>query len=682
MKETDSQNRKQTEKRGMTAGRLFFSLAAAGLGMVLLFWCSRGNGGKDFPFTLLSAGCALIFLIALAVRRLPKGISIPLLVGIPIASFYLLELLTHDPRMIRWEVLLLEFAFYLLLFGFFFAVTGRMKVGYGIAVLLVAFIGMANYYVLNFRSNPILPWDIASLGTALSVADNFVFEGNERVCEILLGYLLLFVLAVKCDLRIKTGKVRLFWAALLFICSFVYYRAVQTDEVKKATGIYEMPFTQWYVYQKNGFFVSFIINARYLDVEVPEGYSPQEAREELYRREFSEEPVPEPEEKPNIIVVMDEAFSDLHVLGDFETNKALIPFIESLMASDEVISGNLAVSVLGGNTANTEFEFLTGLSTAFLPAGSIPYQQFVRTELPSLATILKEYGYETLAMHPYGARGWNRDLVYPRLGFERMMFRDDFEERAGLRSYISDGSVVRQIIREYEDKKEGQPLFAFAVTMQNHGSYFREYENFTSDVRVTSPKLGRLPKAEQYLSLIRWTDAAMKKLVEYFREQDEKTIIVFFGDHQPALLENAFFKALMGKVPNALTWQEQVPRYFVPFFIWANYDLGEIKDTGVTTSVNYLQTYLMEAAGLPKTDFQNYLTVMRKELPILTAGFYFDSDGTLKEITVESIAAAEKLQGYARLQYNDLFDIDNRLEGFYVSPSGEMTGDENGAGNP
>ena len=49
------------------------------------------------------------------------------------------------------------------------------------------------------------------------------------------------------------------------------------------------------------------------------------------------------------------------------------------------------------------FEFLTGNSMAFLPQGSIPYQQYITKELPALPAYLASLGYETVATHPYYA---------------------------------------------------------------------------------------------------------------------------------------------------------------------------------------------------------------------------------------------------------------------------------------
>ena len=204
-----------------------------------------------------------------------------------------------------------------------------------------------------------------------------------------------------------------------------------------------------------------------------------------------------------------------------------MPFVHSLQnGADNTITGYLNVSVCGGNTADTEFEFLTGNTMAFLPAGSIPYQQYIKDTTPSLASYLKGLGYETYAQHPYNASGWNRETVYPLLGFENMAFAPDYLSRDVIRNYISDKTSFEKIIETYENKPEDKPAFIFNVTMQNHGGYTDTYWNFTNTINAKG--LGN-DALNQYLSLIKLTDSDLSSLISYFKEQDEKTIIVFFG---------------------------------------------------------------------------------------------------------------------------------------------------------
>ena len=127
---------------------------------------------------------------------------------------------------------------------------------------------------------------------------------------------------------------------------------------------------------------------------------------------------------PNIIVVMNESFSDLSVLGDFKTNEDYLPFLHSLQqGAENTVTGMLNVSVCGGNTADTEYEFLTGNTMAFLPQGSIPYQQYITKELPALPAYLASLGYETVATHPYYADAGTGIRYIHCLAFQRVFLK-------------------------------------------------------------------------------------------------------------------------------------------------------------------------------------------------------------------------------------------------------------------
>ena len=127
-------------------------------------------------------------------------------------------------------------------------------------------------------------------------------------------------------------------------------------------------------------------------------------------------------ENPNILVVINEAFSDLRLLGDFDTNEKPIPFLKSLKKQGTRHGVNFCSSY-GGRTANTEMEFLTGLTMGAFPADSIPFQIHVKTSLPSLASYLGERGYVGVqALHPYWAKNYNREKAYPYLGFQESFF--------------------------------------------------------------------------------------------------------------------------------------------------------------------------------------------------------------------------------------------------------------------
>lgn len=578
-----------------------------------------------------------------------SGIAAVLL---PIVCFYLLEAYSHNPftevrpRAQFFNILLFE-----LLAGILFCVTGTLKRGYRILFAVTMVYGIANSYVVRFRTNPIVPWDILSLKTAASVADNYDFMPDRRMVIVTLAFLLILFLLrfVKVEMKRLVLWKRLIPAAVLALALCIFSNTLQEESFQNSHRLYNKLFTPAHMTNVDGIAVTFVMNLAYMSIDKPGGY--QAGEEEAVLAEYEEQDRGAlPEELPNIIVVMNEAFSDLAVLGDFETNEDYMPFLHSLQdGAENTVTGMLNVSVCGGNTANTEFEFLTGNTMAFLPQGSIPYQQYITGEMNALPEYLQSLGYETVATHPYNAGGWERDTVYPWLGFERSVFKEDYLLPDYVRQYVSDDSCVDKLIEFYETKEEGTPLFAFNVTMQNHGGYTDAFDNFTPDITVNGSDNFSL---QQYLSLIKLSDASLERLVSYFSDVEEKTVIVFFGDHQPSDTVAATILSKNGMSWNNLSEEELKLRYQVPYVIWANYDIEE--ETGADTSANYLAAEVLERAGVPVSAYQSYLLQLKEEYPVISAVRTVKADGSETSAKEEQGA----MDGYRRLQYYQLFDYE------------------------
>ena len=584
-------------------------------------------------------------------------LSLIMLFIAPAATFYLLEWYTHNPfETMKTTPQVLNLIMFELLALLLFSVFGKLHVALMAETLFFAIYGLANYFVLNFRSVPIQPWDLLSIGTAASVAGNYDYTLDRQALLVVLGFLFLLILEFFCRFTLKKGtwKLRLPMAATLVVMLGAFGLMFHSDEiVEQKLRLYNKLFTPTTISYKNGTALAFVMELRYLSVDKPAGYNADTAAQELAALE--EESMSEPAmagagsdegEFPNIIVIMDEAFSDPAILGDFTVNQDYMPFVHSLLdGAENTVSGWLNVSVLGGNTANTEFEYLTGNTMAFLPQGSIPYQQYIKGETPSLASHLAGLGYQTVAMHPYNASGWDRDTVYPAMGFSEMYFLPDFDNATKVRNYVSDQSDFEKIVEIYENKGD-TPLFLFNVTMQNHSSYTESFDNFDPQIEVE----GGSQTLNNYLSLLSLSDAALGELISYFEEQEEDTIIVFFGDHQTT---NSVIEPILkqnGKSSSTLTEEEQADRYKVPFFIWANFDIEE--ETGVETSVNYLGAKTLLAAGVPMDGYFTYLSVFSETVPVISANHVTLADGTFTNADDQS----ELLSDYKGYQYYRLFD--------------------------
>ncbi|MBR0470463.1 MAG: LTA synthase family protein, partial [Clostridia bacterium] len=335
----------------------------------------------------------------------------------------------------------------------------------------------------------------------------------------------------------------------------------------------------------------------------------------------------------------------------FSTDSDYMPFVHTL--ENNTVKGEMLVSPFGGYTCNTEFEFLTGLTMGLLPAGSTPYLQYISTPFENaIPRHLSKLGYKSVALHPYYARCWNRELVYGCLGFDEFISLEKFDDLVPesdweyVRYYMSDRTDYEAIKKCLEEKDKDKPLFLFNVTMQNHGGYTYDGPEFPT-VTITDMQ-GTYPETEQYLSLIKESDDAFRELVDYLKGRKEKTIVVMFGDHQPAV-EQQFFEELYGKPLLQLETEELQRRYKVPFVIWANYDIKEQKD--VLTSTNYLSNLVLDAAGIPKTCIGNFTEELRDEVPRINGMGYYDNEGNWHDNEPKKPG---KLRDYDYIEYYSL----------------------------
>ena len=579
---------------------------------------------------------------------------------VPIISFYLMEAFEHNALAeVRQEAQWFNILIFELIAWTLYLLIGRMTTALRIELALALAFGLTNHYVMAFRSTPFVPWDLLSVRTAASVAQNYDFTPTPRMIVVTVLFVLLMV-AVRVLRKVPRIKlpIRLGSAVLCGLALCLFVNTLQQETFQNKHYLYPFLFTPAYMTKVNGMAVTFAMDLAYVAVDKPEGYSAEEAQKTLEQYGNTDNVFADDEENtndaknrgedannkdlPNIIVIMDEAFSDLAVVGDLETNEDYMPFMHKMQqGADHTITGYAQVSVCGGNTANSEFEFLTGNTMSFLPSGSIPYQQYITKDTPSLASYLASLGYETYAQHPYYASGWNREKVYPLLGFEHLNFIDDYANKTYVRKYVSDDADMQHIIDTYENKEDGKPAFIFNVTMQNHGGYTDAFSDLSEDVHATNYNSEVL---DRYLSLIRLTDQSLEKLVDYFSNVDEKTVIVFFGDHQPSDTVAAQVQDSM-LLPGESVPDEQLrKRYQVPYLVWANYDIDGA--TQQNTSLNYLSAEVLKAAGVPTDAYQNFLLDLQKSYPVMSAAGRTDA----------SDADENMLSTYKKLQYYNLFE--------------------------
>lgn len=614
--------------------------------LIGMAWYYSEFSAKDCA--ILAGICVLTLAIYMIDMPVHPVIRILFALVIPLGCFYTFETLTHQMSTMIELAKRLNIAFYYWLFLFVFFIAGRTSISMAICVSAIAIIGVGNYFVVMFRSNPIVPWDIYSFETAMSVADNYVFSVDWALAEHIAMFILMLIVGVRTNIRLNKKILRPILTVAMCIPAYFYISYLWQDNLERNTGLNDTLFNAKYMHSKDGFFVSFILDIHFLQIEEPKNYSDEYALSLLNEQEV--EKVETPEELPDIIAIMDETFSDPAVLGEFETNKDYMPFVHSILRGEvaNTISGYTDVSVLGGNTANSEFEFLTGNSMAFFPNGSVPYLQYIRDGISTIVPQLEEYGYTTYGTHPYRAKGWNREFIYDLMGFDYRYFQGSFPFEDKLRNYVSDEADFKSIL-EWRNNTEG-PFFMFNVTMQNHSNYGGDFDNFDPQIVAKFKNTSSNKYLNKYLSLMYETDQDVASLLSELSQSDRKTIVVFWDDHQPNdYVVRPIYKEYGLDFDNQ-TYEQQQQRQKTPFFIWANYDIQE--QTNVEISLNYLNILLFETAGLQLDEYQTFRkNLWQGQIPMMNAVGYRNDDGDLVEYDDAPEEIQNLLNEYQNIQY-------------------------------
>lgn len=520
--------------------------------------------------------------------------------------------------------------------------------GTALTMAFVTFWYAANYFIIALRDKPIMPADLKALGTAAEVMGGYTFAPTWRMilgALVVVGYIVGLVMVWKGNRQQAKKGIR--WqlirrGAMAAAAALLVFLGINTDTFKGLESF------AWDVmllksFHEEGMVTTYLKSALNSTVKEPEGYSREIVNG--YLEEYRQAKAPREGTRPtNIIMVMNEAFADLRTVG-LDTRIDVMPFIDSLQ--EDTVEGSLYVSVYGGGTCNTEFEALTGNSLAFMGSGAYPYTENVTKPLFSLARYFKDMGYATDAFHANSPQNWNRDMVYPNLGFDDFHSIEDyadFGDIAYLHDYPADSSDYRYM-EAVSAEKAGQPRFLFNVTMQNHAGYERWLDVKQADA-VTEYGGELYEDARIYLSLVSASDSDVKQLVETYRDSDEPTMIVFFGDHQPSLPEPALEEIYVAMRIN-------LDQFKSKFFIWTNYDSPELHQTGI--SANYLSWLILDQANLPMTPYHRMLGEVYAKYPVITAQGVLGIDG--KYYTgVAELMDDPLIRKYQYIQYANLFD--------------------------
>ena len=558
--------------------------------------------------------------------------------------------------------------------GLYFLFQRRGGVPAFLAFVLFGF-GVAEYFIITFKSMPIQPGDLSALSTAAAVAGTGYTYSLTAYC--VYGLMFCAIALLLCQFaglfrperarRSRRGLIINILVALVCLGSVGAH--VTLVDYYHALNITVYTWRPLESYWRQGFLPSFISAAQTIKPPVPEDYSVNGAKDLLkqYADEYDAgEGASEGraaaeqqfnDEKPTVIAIMNETFSDLSIYQNLHTDYQGPKFFKSL--NDTLARGRLFVSAYGGGTCNTEFEFLTGNSMAYLGSGVYPYTIYDLTQTENLAAQFKQLGYTTTAMHPNHGTNWNRENVYRDFGFDDFLTIQNFQDADKLRGMVTDKATYDKILELLQ--QDSGPQFIFDVTMQNHSGYDTGLVPADKQVNLTIDGVVD-PEVNEYVSLIEQSDQALEYFIGQLRELDRKVVVVFFGDHQPFFPSEFNDRWFTGE--DEATHAERL--WQTDYIIWANYDVAGRDQNGATDdlSTNYLGAQLMDLIGAPVSDYQKALVSLRQAMPAINATGYEDrslrwylSSATAEnlETSTDAVDAEQARNDYAHIQYYKLF---------------------------
>lgn len=486
------------------------------------------------------------------------------------------------------------------------ALVGRVGVAMAVGGLLLLAMAVVNAGKLSILGTPFLAWDLLFVRQMWAMLTSLSLLAS--VGATLAGLLLAALLAAA--LRCGGARIRAVPRLLLALAVLAFF-AQAPGLLRERAGMSNVVWNQSENAATNGFLATFALNVSPLLVQQPDAYDEEVVGRILEHNLRLASAVRERgEEEPpvSLVVIMSESFYDLADM-DFDADDLPLDTVTSVASAHP--SFRLVSPSFGGNTCNVEFEVLTGLSNAFLPDGSLPYDHYIRRPTPSLAWVLGGLGYRTAAVHPYHDWFWNRKRVYPLLGFSEFHALDSFSEAEKRGGLVSDEAMVDRIV-QIIDETDG-PFFVHAVSMQNHGPYPEDrYGEDAVDVPQKAPKAMR-GVLGTFMTNLRDADRALAKLLDRLERHPGPVICLFFGDHQPWFMLDVHSAAA-----GSGEGRSNLAMYSVPGLIWTNTPgLVERDEIPERLSPVYFPAILLHQMRIPLPPHMVHLRAGMGEFPVI-----------------------------------------------------------------
>ncbi len=559
-----------------------------------------------------------------------------------------------------------------LIISFFYFITGKIWPGCIVSYLPLILLNMANFYKIKFRDEPLKISDLALVGEMENITQNYELTPTIGIAVGVVFAIISVVVAIK---YLKCAKIKIplkiIGVMTTLCCMILSYNFIYNNkQIYEKIPTFAVEFHDASMAKHHGMLYTLLVSADATKYNMPSGYSDDIAVSLL--SDHTSATIAKKEEKINIIAIMGEAFFDVR-RGEFaQFERDINPYDNYDKIKSEGYTGKLIVPGYGGSTESSEFEFLTGVNQFLLDSGMpTAYKTYITRPAYSLVRFLKEEGYHAIAIHPGYGWFYNRNNVYPNLGFDDYISREDMGDNLPqVYGYIEDEFTKNQIIDKYLSHYENHPdvpYFNFTVTIQNHGPYpdndqgrekiYLRPDNLTDE---------NYHIINNYLNGIKATDKLLGDVCSFAESREEPVAVLFFGDHLPYLDENIECFNALGYNISHRNEDGIENKYKVEYLMWSNDAAKKVikklkgnikKGEGPEISANFLGSELLDYLGMEKPAFFEFVSTVRDKVNVISPHYYKSGED---KMDLPENETAEILEKYKLLQYYNLrrYNID------------------------
>ncbi|WP_026655336.1 LTA synthase family protein [Butyrivibrio sp. AE3003] len=545
-------------------------------------------------------------------------------------------------------VLFLNFSIFAFLLSILYLFVGNDVICSVVSVTISSIIAIINHYVILLHGMPLTFQEIQNFGTALNVIRGATLAPDETFFKII--GLFFFGVFFALALYLIDGKKKEVWGDGLWkrliysIVTFAIFDMVVLSPVsKKPESILAWSWRE--VYPTYGYALCSLESFQNLRnvVSRPDNYDVADIPTFNVSTWYSQE-------RPDIILILNETFYDFGVVTDLETDTEYMPYISGM---DDVKKGYVVVPNYGGGTNATEYELLTGNSNKLIN-NMAPFNVLDMNNSLSVVSILNELEYETTAMHSESGSNYSRYRGYEELGFDNVYFGEDFHdlEYYANRAYATDKSLYDNMIKKYESNVakqaggENVPQFMYLLTIQNHGGWDQNPES--EDVIHSLKDYGASTDTlNEFLSCIQASDKAFYDLINYYKKVDRPVVVCMLGDHCPSFAYDVMDKEMSPDI-------KEYNLRRTPFLMWSNVEMQKSwTDSIGTVSTNYVIPMLLKELDMPRPAYYQYMTQIADKYPVLGSGMRYMDDKETAHLYDE---APIDVNGYFFMEYNNIGD--------------------------